>query len=350
MSINVQQMLALLSFKGLGTKTLQELNSLTRDLQQQEIDTPTLFFFLSKCKKFKQIKEVNKLDNNSYFERLMRIALQDAYVLIEKCRAGGVGIISYNDEIYPKILRDMVSTTINFQKKENNGLLQDKYGYPQIKISKMISNPPMLLFYRGNISIIKEDCLAIIGSRQASSHAKKAGAYLTEQFVNRGFCIVSGLAIGCDTVAHETTLSIKNGKTIAILGNGLDSIYPKENQKLADQILNQEGLLLSEYPIGIKVSSFQLVARDRIQAGLSLGTIVLQTGDMGGSLYAAINTIMSCKPLYVVKYSNDEFNVSEQTRGNHMLVEKYGAKWIEASKYPNIMKFNLDNIANELRE
>lgn len=167
----------------------------------------------------------------------------------------------------------------------------------------------------------------MIGTRKNTPTAKIAGEYLAGEFAKQGFCIVSGLALGCDTSAHLGALKA-GGKTLAFMGNGLDSVYPKQNEQLAEDIIARGGLLMSEHKAGIPSTPYNLVARDRLQAGISLATIVIQTGIQGGTMHAANATLNSSKPLYVLRYQDKATATHEQTQGNYLLEEK-GAKTIQ---------------------
>lgn len=184
--------------------------------------------------------------------------------------------------------------------------------------------------------------LAVIGTREPTAEGSNGGKYLAGQFAKCGYNIVSGLAIGCDTCGHEGALSV-GGKTTAILANGLDhdSIYPKENQELAEKIVENGGLLLSEYPISTIVNRYNLVARDRLQSGLSKATLVVMTGVKGGTMHAATATLKANKPLYVMRFKNEETNKHEKCLGNAYLVEQ-GARYISGGD-------NIDDISNQIK-
>ena len=138
------------------------------------------------------------------------------------------------------------------------------------------------------------------------------------------------MAEGCDTIAHRGALNA-GGKTIAFLGHGLDSVYPPSNKDLAEEILLNGGLLLSEYDVGTPVTKYNLVARDRLQSGLALATLVIQTSVNGGTMHAARVCLNSGKPLFVVKYSDKETDSAEQTQGNHELAKEAGAAYIKGT-------------------
>jgi DNA processing protein len=182
--------------------------------------------------------------------------------------------------------------------------------------------------------------LAIIGTREITSGGEKAGLYLAKEFAKRGLCIVSGLAIGCDTCGHRGALAV-GGKTVAFLAHGLDTIYPPENEGLAKEIVEKGGLLVSEYPAGTPINRHFLVARDRLQAGLAKATLVIQTGVSGGTMHASNTTLEAGKTLYVVSFSDDETRNNEKTKGNEFLAKK-GAKYIKGDD-------DLDKIADEIK-
>ena len=148
--------------------------------------------------------------------------------------------------------------------------------------------------------------------------------------------------MGCDTCGHKGALKV-GGKTTAFLANGLDSdsIYPPENKELAEEIVEKGGLLLSEYPIGTPVDRYSLVARDRLQSGLALATLVVQTGVNGGTMHAATATLQAGKPLYAMLFKDDATNKDDKCLGNALLVKK-GAKYIKGDD-------NFDEISNVIK-
>ena len=184
---------------------------------------------------------------------MLEQAVQKARYTIDKNARAGIGITTFYDDDFPSILRQC----INEEGKQD---------------------PPMILYYKGDLNVIKMPGLAVIGTREVTEFGARAGILLSQEFAKRGFCIISGLALGCDTIGHEGALAV-GGKTIAFLAQGLDSVYPPENEDLAQQIINKGGLLLSEYSLGTSANRYNLVARDRLQAGMSLATLVIQTGD-----------------------------------------------------------------------
>ncbi|MDO7235186.1 DNA-processing protein DprA [Acinetobacter baumannii] len=145
---------------------------------------------------------------------------------------------------------------------------------------------PAFLFCRGNISLLKTKCIAIIGTRTPSNDGEIIGNNITKWFSNNDWTIVSGLALGIDTIAHKACIE-SSGKTIVVLGTNLNKIYPSENENLLNKILLNEGLVISEYAYDNKGFRSQFVERDRIQAGLSNAVILIQSDLKGGSMHAS---------------------------------------------------------------
>lgn len=144
---------------------------------------------------------------------------------------------------------------------------------------------PAVIHCNGNLELLKaEKYVAIIGARSADKEGNSKAYQLGEEYARNGYVVVSGLALGCDTSAHRGCLSV-GGKTIAIVGNGLDITHPRENQSLEDAILANGGLLLSEQPIGVKANPTRLVARNRLQAAMSQIVILAQCPAQSGSMH-----------------------------------------------------------------
>ncbi len=261
-------------------------------------------------KSYEDLAELMKGMKEAAIKKVTLSNLNDAYQIaqriIEASKQANIGLVGFYDEEFPDVLRKTVN---------EDGKL----------------DPPMLLWYRGDFSITKLPGFAVIGTREATPEGIAGGTYLSGEFAKRGFNIVSGLAIGCDTCGHKGALKV-GGKTTAILANGLDhnSIYPPENQDLAEEIVENGGLLISEYRLGTPVNRYSLVARDRLQSGLSLATLVVQTGEHGGTMHAATATLQAGKPLYTILFKDDTTNQHKKCLGNALLV-KQGAKYIKGN-------------------
>lgn len=150
---------------------------------------------------------------------------------------------------------------------------------------KNTANPPLFLFCKGNIELLKKFSIGVVGTRKATSYGKVACENFTSGLVEEGITTVSGLALGIDTICHKKTL-LKNGNTIAVVGSGLDIIYPKENKNVWKEI-EKRGLLISEYPLGTQPQVYHFPMRNRIIAGLSKGILIIESREKGGSLITA---------------------------------------------------------------
>jgi DNA processing protein len=185
---------------------------------------------------------------------------------------------------------------------------------------KIMHDRPLLMNLQGNYKEInRRNAIAIIGTREPTKEGIKAGEFLGEYFGIKGYNVVSGLAKGCDTVAHRGCLKV-HGMTTAILAHGLHMVYPTENQRLAQEILENDGILMSEYFIGTGAEPGNFIERDKLQAGLSSATIVIQTDIDGSTMFAVNATLKSSKPLAAVKYKPGI--VSNEIRGNEMLIHE----------------------------
>lgn len=222
-------------------------------------------------------------------------AYNDARRLIYESERMGVGILTYFDQRFPDSLRKTMGEDGKF-------------------------DPPAILYYKGNLNALNMPSVAVIGTREPTREGRYAGSVVSSHLAEAGYNIVSGLALGCDTIGHMGALSVE-GVTTAFLAHGLDTIYPSENTYLAERIVAQGGLLLSEYPIGTRCNAYRLVARDRLQAGLASATLVIQTGIKGGTMHAVRATQASAKPLLAIRYS-DEVMAHRNVCGNAFLHAK----------------------------
>ena len=186
-------------------------------------------------------------------------------------------------------------------------------GYPQRL--KEIYLPPIVLFYRGNLSLINRRAVAIVGSRDHSKYAKNCIHELIPVLVNDDIVVISGLARGVDTLAHEETLKA-NGGTIAVIGSGLDVVYPPENSKLYD-VIAKKGLILSEYPLQSRPLKFHFPYRNRIIAGLSHGVCVIEAKEKSGSLITANLALSENREVFAVPGSI----FSVHSKGTNSLIE-----------------------------
>ncbi|MFP7296120.1 DNA-processing protein DprA [Neobacillus niacini] len=221
---------------------------------------------------------------------------------IRQYEKNGIMAITIFDEIYPSLLKE-------------------------------IYQPPWVLFVKGNLPLLlKQPKLAVVGSRQATQYGKSAIQLLFPGLVEKGVVIVSGLANGIDTLAHEN--AIKNGgDTIAVIAGGLNHIYPKENTNLAKEMMKTQ-LIVSEYPPNTKPERWHFPARNRIISGMSNGTFIIEAKRKSGSLITAN---------YAVNEGREVFSLpgsifSPYSLGTNDLIQQ-GAKLV----------MGVEDILNELR-
>lgn len=203
----------------------------------------------------------------------------------------GRAIISYYDDNYPPLLKE-------------------------------ISAPPLLLFCQGDTGLLASPQLAIVGSRAATYTGKDNASQIAEQLALHGYTVTSGLALGIDSFAHQGALTA-GGKTIAVLGSGLDVIYPKANLTLAQTMVKRGGLLVSEFWPDIAPYASNFPRRNRIVSGLSLGVIVVEAEARSGSLITARLAVEQNREVFAVPGSIN----NPKTAGCHKLIHQ-GAKLI----------------------
>jgi DNA processing protein len=200
--------------------------------------------------------------------------------------------------------------------------------YP-IKLNHIYDRPPFL-YVRGNLN--KDDTnIAIVGSRLASTYGKYTTERISRELALKGLTIVSGMARGIDSTAHRGALAA-HGRTVAVLGSGLDVIYPPENKKLFAEIV-ENGAVISEFPLGTPPRSANFPTRNRIISGMSYGVVIVEAGEKSGSLITARLALEQGREVFAVPGSID----AAGSRGTNKLI-KQGAKLIE----------NTDDILEEI--
>ena len=189
-----------------------------------------------------------------------------------------------------------------------------------------ISNPPEILYFRGKLPQKEEKCFSIVGTRKCSNYGKGIAFLIAKQLSQSGLTVVSGMARGIDSFSHKGCLEVK-GKTIAVLGTGLDerSVYPKENLRLAKEILESGGCLISEYAPGTRGTKFTFPQRNRIIAGLSLGVLVVEAPLKSGALITAAWAKKQKKKIFAIPGPIR----SKNSQGCHFLI-KNGALLVES--------------------
>ena len=188
---------------------------------------------------------------------------------------------------------------------------------------RQIADPPPFLFVRGTAQLSDPNCIAIVGARAASDIGRRMAQRLGLELAAKGFSVVSGLARGIDGEAHQGALDA-HGKTIAVMGCGVDVIYPTEHRKLAFAILAGGGALISELPIGMQPLAENFPTRNRILSGLCLGVVIVEAAEKSGSLITARMALEQDRQVFAVPGSP----LSGKTRGSNRLL-KQGAKLVE---------------------
>ncbi len=191
--------------------------------------------------------------------------------------------------------------------------------YPPWLLS--IPERPPVIYVRGHLPP-DHRCVACVGTRQPSAFGKAAARGISKFLAEHGWSIVSGLAVGVDTLSHEGALEA-DGHTIAVLANGLDSVYPRQNTGLAERILAAGGALLSEQPPGTPALPKHLFRRNRIQSGMSAGTVVMQTDIVGGTMHTARYTLLQDR-LLVAPVPQGEHAAEAKSRGLLALTQQTG--------------------------
>lgn len=201
----------------------------------------------------------------------------------------------------------------------------DDKTYPEAL--KKIQDPPRVLYFRGNFDITKKACLAIVGTRRCSPYGKRIALEISSELARAGLVIVSGMARGIDTMAHVGCMEAR-GKTIAVLGTGLDekSVYPQSNIKLARKIVESGGVLISEYPENTHGSKMTFPKRNRIISGLSFGVLVIEAKKRSGALITAHWAKRQGKKIFATPGPIHSLN----SWGPHYLIKK-GAELITSA-------------------
>ena len=187
---------------------------------------------------------------------------------------------------------------------------------------RMIADPPPFLYVKGAIRAEDDKAVAIVGSRSASDYGRRVARDLARGLANLGFTVVSGMARGIDGTAHQTVLQA-GGRTIAVLGSGVERAYPPEHDNLYRHI-SETGAVISELPIGTRPMAFNFPARNRLISGLSLGVVVVEATEKSGSLITAAMAVEQGREVFAVP---GEAGAS-RSRGAHQLIRQ-GAKLVE---------------------
>lgn len=211
-----------------------------------------------------------------------------------------------------KVDLERVMTTL--LSKEITVLTLEDIDYP--RRLKEINQPPPVLYVKGSINIEDEWAVAVVGTRRVTPYGRQVAHELALFLSHNGITVVSGLARGVDAIAHQTAVKA-GGRTIAVLGSGVDVIYPPEHARLAGEI-SKQGALISDYALGTKPDGINFPPRNRIISGLSLATIVVEAGETSGALITAEFAVEQGKEVFAVPGSI----LTPQSTGTNRLIEQ----------------------------
>lgn len=243
-------------------------------------------------------------------------------------------ILSTSATSLKQIVRPAVANAINQELDENiisqvSTWLEDPLNhvvtladkdYPQALLN--ISDPPVLLYVKGRIDLLNHSSFAVVGSRNATNQGVRNAESFAHVLSEADLCIISGMAHGIDAAAHMGGLS-ERGSSIAVVGTGLDKVYPSANRELAHQ-LAEKGALISEFPLGTPPLAHNFPRRNRIISGLSLGCLVVEASMQSGSLITARMALEQGREVFTIPGSIH----SPQSKGCHVLI-KQGAQLVE---------------------
>lgn len=306
---------------------------------------------------------LNKVDS-LVISKIKGIGNKSQVALFDFCKSNSIGSIedlrSFDLNHIPALKRSVKPLTSFFENEEyltsredvrsllsewqNTGVEVITYGSPQYPNQLTeLEDPPAFLYCRGNISLLTNlKSIAVVGTRENTRIGELIASKTVSHFVSQDYCVVSGLAIGIDTIAHQATLD-SSGKTIAVLVD-IEKVSPAKNKGLADQILEQGGLLVAENPPGTNVIPALFAKRDRIQSGLSLAVFAIETSIDGGTMHAVKTANKLGRNVYVPNAVAAGYaDLSDKPiSGTQMLVEEGRAIEYTRDSYIQIQK-DLEN-------
>ncbi|HCX64216.1 MAG TPA: hypothetical protein DHN33_03290 [Eubacteriaceae bacterium] len=286
---NLEKILFLTNLPKINQKSVRHCHDFFRDFTSTDFED--ILKFLQMIKKITFRKEdIEK-------------ALRKKEQIFEACIKKEISLLEFTDSSFPKKLQQR-------------------------------SDDPVLVYLKGNPSLLNQPSFGVIGTREPTPLGAETARGIAKILVKNQIGVVSGLAQGCDTYAHEGALD-DSGNTIAVLPSGIDEIYPSENMELANKI-GEKGLLLSEYPPGVKPKNYQFIARDRLQAGICDKMIVIETAVVGGTMHTVNFTMERNKPLAVLKYDNMGYR---SRAGNKRMLEEDEMPVFPIEKMEDLIEF-----------
>ncbi len=278
---NTKYWVAFNAVQGIGPTRVRRLLNHFGDLEQAWLATPLDLAAAG-------------MDRRSIESIVAARAALDLDALMDKAAASGVGILTWDDEAYPRLLRP-------------------------------IPGAPPVLYVRGSLTQADEWAVAVVGTRHATSYGHEAAAALAGDLARHRITIVSGLARGIDGIAHRAALEA-GGRTIAVLGCGVDVVYPPEHRRLASEIA-ERGALVSDYPLGTQPEARNFPPRNRIISGLSLGVLVVEGAADSGSMITAEYALEQGRDVFAVPGSI----FAARSQGTNRLIQE-GAKMVTSAQ------------------
>lgn len=265
----------------------------------QHVEHPQLIFRLKRH----ELESIHGIGPKTANDILSFNAWNEVDRVLEKTKRIGADLMTYWDEDYPKLLYE-------------------------------IYDPPLLLWIKGDRAVLNTDSIAIVGTRKAGKYGRKMAKIFAEGLVQQGLAIISGLAYGIDGVAHKATVDA-GGKTVAVLGSGIDWIYPSDHKGLAAKIVESGGAVISEFPLGTAPEMGNFPVRNRIVSGMTLGTLVVESGIEGGSMITATSALDQNREVFVIPHRLGHPN----SEGCNSLIKRGMGKLVQ----------NVEDILNEIK-
>lgn len=232
--------------------------------------------------------------------------------------ASALSLLSFDD--WDKV-DDIISKT------EKNGSEIITLADPEYPpLLKQIYDPPILFWLKGNTEALSKPGVAVVGTRNISAYGRDSARQLTAKLVEKDLCIFSGLAYGIDAIAHQTALE-KGATTVAVLGSGIDNVYPAKHVGLANQIVKSGGAVITELSLGAKPDAMNFPVRNRIVSGMSLGVLVVESGIKGGSMITADLGLDQNREVFAVPHPIG----SASGTGCNYLIKRGAAKLVQTA-------------------
>lgn len=251
---------------------IQGINCIQKEKLLKQFESPCELWNMNKT----DLRKIEKINENNINEILNEKYRKDLEKYEEYMNRNNIQIITILDNEYPKKLRN-------------------------------IYDKPIVLYAKGNLDLMKQNGIAIVGCRNCSTYGKSIAKKLAYNLAKQNKCIISGLARGIDKYSHIGAVEAK-GNTIAVIGNGLDNIYPYENKELSERIVKNNGLIITEYIIGTPPNRINFPARNRIISALSDAIVVVEATEKSGSLITADFGLEHGKEIFAVPGNIDNAN------------------------------------------